>query len=129
MADIWKHQCTKKAYHHRIFWGGRGWEQLNFYSFLNTEPGKLVCGLCAVTGIFILTLPIPIVVTSFASCYKNRLWRNQITQKKRMLAEDLRPGLIAEKRNMFADMAGQGGFYIGPERGRQSCSFHKTEPN
>jgi hypothetical protein len=30
-------------------------------------------GLCALSGVFILTLPIPIVVNSFAQYYKNRL--------------------------------------------------------
>ncbi len=38
----------------------------------------LLGGLCALGGIFILTLPIPIVVNSFASYYKNRLWRNEV---------------------------------------------------
>ena len=80
-----------------------------------TFLGKLICGMCAITGIFILTLPIPIVVTSFASCYKNRLWRNQIANKKRIIDKDLRPGIGTEKRNMFADLAGQGGFYINKE--------------
>ena len=32
--------------------------------------GKLTGGLCALTGVFILTLPVPLVVTSFAVCYK-----------------------------------------------------------
>ena len=77
--------------------------------------GKLICGMCAITGIFILTLPIPIVVTSFASCYKNRLWRNQIANKKRIIDKDMRPGMGTEKRNVFADLAGQGGFYINKE--------------
>ena len=31
------------------------------------------------TGLFILTLPIPIVVNSFAQFYKNRLWRNEVS--------------------------------------------------
>ena len=35
--------------------------------------GKFVCGLCALCGVFIITLPIPIVVSSFAMCYKVRL--------------------------------------------------------
>lgn len=43
-------------------------------------------GLCALGGIFILTLPIPIVVNSFASYYKNRLWRNEVSYKKRQRA-------------------------------------------
>ena len=41
---------------------------------------------CALGGIFILTLPIPIVVNSFASYYKNRLWRNEVAYKKRQRA-------------------------------------------
>ncbi len=45
--------------------------------------GKLIGGFCALSGTFILTLPIPIVVNSFAGYYKNRLWRNEVAQKKR----------------------------------------------
>ena len=35
------------------------------------------------SGIFILTLPIPIVVNSFGNFYKNRLWRNEVEVKKK----------------------------------------------
>ena len=97
-----------------------------------TFLGKFVCGLCAITGIFILTLPIPIVVTrwvsaltteissllttlrlSFASCYKNRLWRNEISMKKRLISSySTREHKLLEKRNLFPDLAGAGGFYI-----------------
>ena len=45
-----------------------GYDHKNPETFL----GKVVGGLCALVGIFILTLPIPIVVNSFASYYKNR---------------------------------------------------------
>merc|ERR1719350_2192942 len=48
-----------------------------------TFTGKLLGGFCALAGTFILTLPIPIVVNSFANYYKNRLWRNEVAQKKR----------------------------------------------
>ena len=44
--------------------------------------GKFVGGFCALSGVFILTLPIPIVVNSFASFYKNRLWRNEVELRK-----------------------------------------------
>ena len=37
-----------------------------------------VGGFCALSGVFILTLPIPIVVNSFAMYYKNRLWRTEV---------------------------------------------------
>ena len=71
-----------------------------------TFLGKLIGGFTALSGIFILTLPIPIVVNSFASYYKNRLykkhisfqkeyyisfesrlWRNEVAQKKRERAQ------------------------------------------
>ena len=47
----------------------------------------MIGGLCALGGIFILTLPIPIVVNSFASYYKNRLWRNEVAHKKTQRAK------------------------------------------
>ena len=40
-------------------------------------------------GVFTLTLPIPIVVNSFAGCYKNRLWRNEVAHKKRLRIKEL----------------------------------------
>ena len=47
---------------------------LGFYLIPTTHPrtylGKLIGGFTAISGIFILTLPIPIVVNSFASYYK-----------------------------------------------------------
>ena len=52
-------------------------------NLLQTTLGKLFAGLCALVGIFLLTLPLPIVVNSFAGFYKNRLWRNEVALKKR----------------------------------------------
>ena len=49
-----------------------------------TFMGKLSCGLCALCGVFIITLPIPIVVSSFAVCYRNKLWRNEIAVRRRI---------------------------------------------
>lgn len=64
----------------------------------STFPGKLIGGLCALCGIFILTLPIPIVVNSFASYYKNRLWRNEVSFKKRVLSIYLSRFEVAYKK-------------------------------
>ena len=47
-------------------------------------------------GVFILTLPIPIVVNSFAVFYKNRLWRNEVEHKKKEMTKQL----AAEKKEM-----------------------------
>ena len=71
---------------------------INIFSGYELNPktllGKLIGGFCALSGIFILTLPIPIVVNSFAVFYKNRLWRNEVEHKKRertmQLAAELR---------------------------------------
>ena len=45
--------------------------QLSLYSPLFAQPctfvGKFICGLCALCGVFILTLPIPIVVSRYCS--------------------------------------------------------------
>ena len=57
--------------------------------------GKLIGGFCALFGVFILSLPIPIVVSSFASCYKNRLWRTEVDAKK---AEKMREKTISQQK-------------------------------
>jgi len=67
----------------------------------STFPGKLIGGLCALCGIFILTLPIPIVVNSFASYYKNRLWRNEVAYKKRERAQKRKEMEILMKDNLL----------------------------
>ena len=47
-----------------------------------TVLGQILAGLCAVVGVFILALPVPIVVNSFANCYKNQMWRNEVAQRR-----------------------------------------------
>ena len=47
-----------------------------------TTMGQVLGGVCAVAGVFILALPVPIVVNSFATCYKNQMWRNEVSQKR-----------------------------------------------
>ena len=43
--------------------------------------GKMSGGLYALVGVFLLTLPLPIVANSFAGFYKNRMWRNEVGLK------------------------------------------------
>jgi len=52
-----------------------------------TYAGQLIGGLCALLGVFILALPVPIVVNSFAANYKNRVWRNEVMMKKQERSE------------------------------------------
>ena len=54
----------------------------NNHSYPSTRFGQIVGALCAMSGVFILALPIPIIVSSFANSYKNTMWRNEIAVKK-----------------------------------------------
>ena len=40
-------------------------------------------GLCTLARIFTLTLPISIIVNNFSNIYKNRLWKNEVTNIKK----------------------------------------------
>ena len=61
-------------------------------------------------GTFILTLPIPIVVNSFANYYKNRLWRNEVAVKKKLRRKELKVGECWSCSTDFAagDVAARG---------------------
>lgn len=64
----------------------------------STFPGQVIGGFCALIGVFILALPVPIVVNrfaDFASNYKNRVWRNEVMMRKQERSE-------AEKQPGFA---------------------------
>ena len=52
------------------------------HSYPSTTLGQLVGALCTVAGVLIMSLPIPIVVNSFASSYKNQMWRHEVAYKK-----------------------------------------------
>ena len=67
-----------------IWWGLMTLTTVGYHIQPDTDMGKLACGLCALCGIFIITLPIPIVVSSFAGFYRVKLWRNEIATRKRI---------------------------------------------
>ena len=48
-----------------------------------TVLGKFVAGLCTICGVFILKLPIPIIVNSFAALYDNRKRRANEAEKRK----------------------------------------------
>ena len=94
-------------------------------TFSRTFLGKMICGLCALCGVFILTLPIPIgrkpkhslwinpnnisvVVSSFAQCYKRKLWRNEIATRRRMAGRLHK----SEKSDILFNLATSGDTWI-----------------
>ena len=78
------------------------------HMIVQTFLGKMFGGLCAIVGVFTLTLPIPIVVNSFAGFYKNRLWRNEVAQKKRLRVEESRRRSKAGLDTLEVTQAGTG---------------------
>ena len=71
--QIWQQQSMNQIVASR-------WKKIFFLEEIIKEKIQ-VGGFCALSGVFILTLPIPIVVNSFAMYYKNRLWRTEVSQK------------------------------------------------
>ena len=51
---------------------------VGYESSPKTFLSKVIAGFCALVGVFSLTLPLPIVVNSFAGFYKQRLWINEV---------------------------------------------------
>ena len=50
--------------------------------------GRFLGGLCPIMGVTLSSLPIPIIVNSFADSYQNRVWRTEIRNKKEKLSKD-----------------------------------------
>jgi len=46
--------------------------------------GKLVGACCAISGVLIISLPIPIIVNTFNKLYEKAKIKNQIMKKKKM---------------------------------------------
>jgi len=53
----------------------------------NTTIGKMIGGLTTLMGVFILALPVPIILNTFAENYKNRVWKHVVNTKKSERAE------------------------------------------
>ena len=64
----------------------------------NQQPasliGKFIGGLCPITGVILLTLPVPIIVNSFADNYRNRICRTEVRQRKETAMDSRRKSAI-----------------------------------
>ena len=55
-------------------------------------------------GMMIITVPIPMLVSSFAITYKSKLWRSKISTKRRLLQ-----GKVTKKTNILLNLASSSG--------------------
>ena len=58
--------------------------------------GRFLGGLCPIMGVTLSSLPIPIIVNSFADSYQNRVWRTEIRNKKEKLSKDRKKSSLLE---------------------------------
>ena len=59
-----------------------------------TGFGKVVGTACAICGVLVIALPIPIIGNNFAAFYKNERRRQQLAEKKLALERARRKGAI-----------------------------------
>ena len=86
-------QLTKKVYQRRdnIFSGSRErvvpFSNLQYYIYISKGLGKLVGTLCAVSGVLVLSLPIPIIAGNFETFHKNMQRMNKAEKSKKKLED------------------------------------------
>ena len=86
-----------------MWWAVQTLTSLGYGDFTPTTiPGKLLGSMCAVSGVLVLALPIPIVVDNFADYYK---------EQKQIEAKELKrdaAALQAEEERQVAQVANEG---------------------
>ena len=88
------------------------------HQYPSTKLGQLVGAICTIAGVFILSLPIPIVVNSFSTAYKNQMWRNEVAYNK---AEQLQIAKRGLTRDMETKILG-----LPRKKREESFIFRKT---
>ena len=74
---------------------------LSLWNFYRTWFGKLCGATCAICGVLIISLPIPIIVNTFNKLYEKAKIKDQIIKKKKMAgwSSDKQRGSLSKVRN------------------------------
>ncbi|CAM9747334.1 unnamed protein product [Lampetra fluviatilis] len=84
-----------------------------------TLPGKLVGSMCALSGVLLIALPVPVIVNNFTTIYE--LQKKKMMMIKKKMKKTAKKGTTLNVKNNEAPRVTDG-LVVSSERSRQKCS-------